>query len=626
MFARLIITLLLLSASALASPTIDVQTGYGGRIRPGRWNPVFITLSNDQPINALADLSVGDDVVIHRMIGVGPQPQTYVLYAPPLEFGSTFKVDVTNLATGKSLIAWPNDQTRPPAPDADAAVDFYILTAGRSPAMQDFSRSTENNFVTTVQTVRPEYLPTRPIGYDAIDLLYLNEPDWSALTTKQQTALLAWVDGGGVLMLWPGGDAMPANAPLATALPAELGTTETQTLPPLVLKAYGLPTRFGTISRRALMPKANTAMLPVLGDLFAPVGRRGLGRIVVLPIDAAGLQFKSATASQTFWNGLIDPLFGKAGTDNTPAAYTPYNLQSATAAQQALDQIGDLPDVGTFSFSYVLLVVGGLMLLVGPVDFFVLRKLRRQPFTWATTAMWIVVVSTGALYAGRFVQSGSLYFRTLQVIDQADDRVIGRDEVALIYTPRSANYALQPAGPSWWQPVPEFRRFGGTPLSTTLQFIQDDRSNLPAPMWIDVWNWQFLLGRSYEASPPMIQTSLRMSAHHVTGSIQNLTGSHLSNVEIEAGDARLKLNAGIGSHASINVDADFDESSPTNNNAFDLDTTRSNATHRPTLAGFTKRATVFASIDDIAADVSLDHSNARTQHTALLRATVELQP
>jgi hypothetical protein len=56
----------------------------------------------------------------------------------------------------------------------------------------------------TVGYLTPEYLPAVAVGYDALDVLVLNSPDFSKIRDDQQRAIVEWLRGGGTLILWPG--------------------------------------------------------------------------------------------------------------------------------------------------------------------------------------------------------------------------------------------------------------------------------------------------------------------------------------------------------------------------------------------------------------------------------------
>ena len=70
--------------------------------------------------------------------------------------------------------------------------------------------------------VDPGGLPGVPIGYDALDLLVLNELDFAAVDAEQQAAIVSWVKEGGTLLLWPGPDPVPESSPLAGYLTSTL--------------------------------------------------------------------------------------------------------------------------------------------------------------------------------------------------------------------------------------------------------------------------------------------------------------------------------------------------------------------------------------------------------------------
>lgn len=656
----LLLLLLLLTAPAIAATTLDVQAGYDNRFRPGRWSPVIVTVSHDKPITARLDVRAANAsssvMQIRQSIGVGPQKQTYIVYAPLTMLYDPVRVTLSDAATGKRLAEWPEDN--PGSVNTrfglgGEQVGFFAVTAGAAPVMQGIVYDRGRG--TTIISHQPlRYLPTTPIGYDSIDLLYLNDPSWNALTSEQQTAIVTWVRSGGQVVLWPGIGPVQEDAPLAQVLPCKLGEVRPLELDESVLRKFRLPARFAGMSQRTLAPLPGSRTIPLLDGHTHAVSRRvGLGSITVMPIDAATLQFNDGDQFRRFWQTFLRQVVDhlppepketeKKKTSSDLSFYR--TADEVQAAHAALGRIGDIDDAGSFGFSYIAIVIGLLMLVVGPIDFFVLKKIGRQPWTWATTLGWIGLVTIGALYAGYLLRSGELHYRTLRLVEQADDQVVSQSEIALIYAPRSAIYAIEPDPTSWWQPVPVGDRYGNRADRFTLPMVlhQDYRGTRPEPMWIDVWNWRFLVGKRFDAAPPMISGNLKRNGTTLTGTLVNHTPHTLKQLRLHFGQNAIDLPQECPPGSSVTLEANIVSQQVNKAAAQSADTEDDGVSWKPerypayfalhsteteAIGRLNKDNTVVicATLDDADPLTPITDPNARQQHVTMLRAVIELQP
>ena len=260
---------------------------------------------------------------------------------------------------------------------------------------------------------------------------------------------------------------------------------------------------------------------------------------------------------------------GRAQADDPPAprrcrrpadprvGYGPDETQQreATALRQVGDLLGNVPGAGQFGFGYVAGVLIAMMVIVGPVDWILLKKLGRQPWTWATTTGWIALVTLSAVYMGHVFKSGELHFRTFQLVDQADGLAVARTDLAALYSPRTTEYTFGAPADEWWQPAsPGDELYGYHRSPQEMAFAQTYRGSTPDPTVINVWNLRFLQGESSAASSPLVEASLRVEQRqdngrprkHLVGTIKNLGVEPLSHVAVrtKAGWARLFTAAG----------------------------------------------------------------------------------
>jgi hypothetical protein len=224
--------------------------------------------------------------------------------------------------------------------------------------------------------------------------------------------------------------------------------------------------------------------------------------------------------------------------------------------------LGDVPGVGAFGFGYVAIVMIGMMLIVGPIDWIVLKRLNRQPWTWITTGGWIALLTLGAVYMGYAFKSGDLHFRTLSMIDQTDGMTVGRIDTFGIYSPLSQNYNVKVDPAGWWEPLaPTMYGSGGRSL-VDIRFHQDQQGNRPQTMRVNVWNLQLLQSQSTALAPPAIVSDLKVEkrgdVEHIVGTITSHATGTVNLLRIRAKEkiAKVRLpTTGLAPGALVDVDA-----------------------------------------------------------------------
>lgn len=561
----LIAALLLLTRGAVGKTTVTAEVGWGERVRPGRWTPITLRMTDSDvraaEVEVYAPQTGSYGMRVWQHVTLGPAPTTVQLYAPLHPGGwEGPAVTIRDARTHKELAHYPSEAVAP-TPYYNTMVDagsrFVGVSGGRT-QLQSLGGQV-GDLKLTAGYLEPRLLPRAPIGYDGLDLLVLNRPDLSAITPEQQTAILDWVRGGGSLLLWPGDDPLPADAPLTRALPCRVEGIRDYVLSPEDRERLAPSGRAAGIRGRELVADAAAGGAEEI-ELFetspgaAFARRHGLGRIVVVPFDLSQLPFPNAAAAGAVWvpairgMGLLPAESGAKPNDSNYYYGADPDLRRELAATGGVqERLGDIPGLGQFGFSYVALVLIGMMVVVGPVDWFVLKKLGRQPWTWVTTSGWIALVTLGAVYAGHALKSGALHYRSATVVDQIDGATVGETSLGLVYSPRTAEYHLDaadsPPGPAadppagWWSPASaeQYSRGG---LVNDISFHQARGGNPIDPMVINVWNMRVLRGETAAAGTPYLDADLTWQAGadgkpwRITGTVKNLTDRPLANLRL----------------------------------------------------------------------------------------------
>lgn len=514
---------------------LSVELGWSGAYRVGRWTPLFVTVSHDRPLAAVIEVSTPhagrQSMRIVQPVTLGPTPTIFCLY-----FVATFDLELLNIDVRDAERGRLLASLRPFDAPANAIVAWAHPTMAASPFIGVSGRGGWRGPTRPggtgeheVGMLAADRLPDTPIGYDAIDLLILNSPDLSRLSRPQQQAIATWVRSGGKLLFWADENAVPDDAPLLEVLPAVVGPNVLLELPDDAVHRLGLPERFTRLRGRSLQPKPGAEPIDAMSvpAVVGQVASIGLGRVAVLPFDASLLLFDDEKSAAAFWASVLASLgFSPVDADQERNRFYVGDGR-LRAIRAALEHFGTIEGAGSFDFGTIAWTLLGLMFVVGPLDWFVLKKLNRQPWTWATTTGWIGLVTVGSLYAGQLLRSGELHLRTVRIIEQVDGRCVAARELVAVYSPRTRRYELSvPSG--WWQPLPGEEWYSSRGLREEFDFVQSREGNTPLPLRVPIWSLRMLYGQRWIDEPPMIEAELAIKTGQdgvrIVGTVRNLQG------------------------------------------------------------------------------------------------------
>ena len=259
------------TAQEIHDPPVTVLEGgfgWGGRFRPGRWSPAWLTLQATEPAPAVIEWYVprpGREAMRIRLTAtLNPRPRTYLAVLPVGPSPAAIHARVIG-EDGRTLAVWPEV----PADPAEMSLrrvesPLFIGIAGGGLWLQEVLETAGVNAeLSSLDLFR---LPRAAVGYESLDILVLGGVDLHDIPIAAQQAILRWVNAGGTLWLWLSSDPLPETAPLVEALADR-------------------PRRTRTIDRdgEALVAWS------IAEDSLAPVVQQGQGQIVFFAADPAQL-------------------------------------------------------------------------------------------------------------------------------------------------------------------------------------------------------------------------------------------------------------------------------------------------------------------------------------------------
>ncbi len=388
-------------------------------------------------------------------------------------------------------------------------------------------------------------------GYASLDLLILYDPSWSEFHPHQLRGISEWVRNGGSLLLVYATNPPAADNPIAGLLPFVPTTPINVTIPKEVLSAWAL--RDETPEAIAASPIAGNPPSPAWrydgrveqGHLFA-VGQVGFGRVGVLTFDPGNLSDVQKTISSRFWVGRCNAVLteGVGAVDleqirNLPELqrrfegpveyariprgrrlkfvedaaaelkearqYNNWRFQTGftqSAGNAVMEHLYNIAQMRPLSIWWVIGLLTLLAVLLGPVDYLVLKRIERLPLTWVTSAGWIALFTLGAYFGVQVLRGGSMQVRTVSVIDGIQGQPGARATYTTgIFAPKSDDYPL--ANPrvlqdrrQWWSGITpsqeELYSYRQQAAGRNLYCLQYDGANIPYSIPINIWTIQCL--------------------------------------------------------------------------------------------------------------------------------------
>ncbi len=429
--------------AAQTSPIVlKLEAGFESYFREDRWVPLLISVSNNGPdvsgeLRVTATGTTGLGATEYRTASIDfptNSSKQVFLYITLKYIAQQVKIE---LANDSGIIADSTQQLRP-----IRNFDLLYAVVTESPRGTIDLKSVKIGAGDSFQaTWRVDNIPRMADGLRSLDVLVLADVDTGNLTTEQRKAIEDWVTGGGHLVVTGGPNWQKTQAGVANLLPMKpTGTTTLISLPEIARyagrPADTLDAPAGSpiiVSQGQLIPGAQ-ALVAESGTGIPLLVRRTLGEGYVdyLTADPGIEPFQSWKGRGDFWFTL----FSATGEQPIWSSGIANPDQASEAA--ALIKGLRLPDVFQLG-----LFLGVYILVIGPLNYLVLRQLGRRELAWITIPVIIVACSAFAYMTGfslRGTQATVNRMALVQVWPNSERAQV--DGVIGVLAPRRALYTL----------------------------------------------------------------------------------------------------------------------------------------------------------------------------------------
>ncbi len=518
--AALVLGPLAISASAAATVGMEAKVLLQGHTRVGSWMAIQVEFTNDGPaVQGELQIAGGSQGRTRFSVAVDlptDSRKAYLLHAQAPAFGRSVKVE---LVAGGSTVA-----------SADVA---YLVHDGAQLIVGIVAEKPQgiigeldldpsaNGAPPAIVSLRVGDLPERLEGWATLDRLIWQDVDTNTLTAAQLAALRGWIAGGGQLIIVGG----TAGIGTLSGFPDDLlpyRPTATLDIAPasiaglvgaLPADAADLPALAGVLGAgRALATSGDRV---VAGEL-----EYGSGNVTILGFDPATSWLAASKGVESMWRRFLpNRIVGGPviSTDDSQIVGAVSQLASL-----ALPPIGGL-----------IAILGGYILLIGPINYLVLKRLDRRELAWVTMPVLIGVFAVAAYGFGTALRGNDLIVNEVAIVRGAPGATEGTAQVYLgIFSPSRATYQIQvPGGALLAAPISGDFAGGGT--AATLDVVQGDPS-LVRNLSVGFGSLRTIRAES-ATTVPLMEAELTLTDGVLTGTIRNRSDRSLEKVAVVLG-------------------------------------------------------------------------------------------
>ncbi len=510
-----------------------------GHVRAGSWFAIAVDMQNDGP-TVTGELRINGGLESRTRFGTPVELATgsrkeYLLYALPPTFGGNMTVE---LVSGGQVVA--------KAPVAVALHDQTQLVVGlvaENPARlvgQFDLMPNQNGVAPVIVPLTAADLPERVQAWAPLDRLVWQDVDATSLSPGQLAALRTWVAGGGRLVIVGG----TAAADALTGFPDDLlpyRPTSVLDVDPAVLQPLlGLPPA-GATTLTALAGDPGTGRaLATSGDrVIAADMAFGSGSVTLLGFDPATTWIADGDAIDVpMWRRLLPPRSG--------------GNVALSDDQTIVGAVANLPSLALPPIGALLVLLAGYIVLVGPVNYLVLRWLDRREWAWVTVPVLIAVFTVGAFGVGALLRGSDVIVNEVAIVRGAPgtDAAVAQSYLG-IFSPSRATYQLRVAGDALLAAPMNGDMFGGGG-DAELDVLQGDPSRV-RDLAVGFGSMRTVRAES-STTGPKVSSALQLDGGRIRGTITNQSDRTLLAPAIVLGSSAAVLkDLAPGESADINL-------------------------------------------------------------------------
>lgn len=569
LLVMLMMSFLLPSTQAQAAAPLEVKAtaGISGKAKYQSVVPLQVTVKNngadfsgDMAINSSNSYEAASALVVPIDIAAGEE-KTFTFYLDGLADNGYSDADLFafyegNIEKGKKIAYKGTKRLQSNFLDPTSTF-VYTLTdkSDRLSALLRLSSFVPQNNVEifNINQLKDYTFPEDEQGLAMANVIVVDEVAIADLAQKQQEALLKWVQDGGTLLLGAS-DQVDATAGvfkdyLPMSLSQEMTSISAETL--TKLSGGGIFTQSISI-HTATNHKESLPVITENNVVLASKKKIGSGEIIQTAFSLGDQPLASMDGYAALLAKIIDiqsiSQQGMMSQGQSPLDQISYELRN----------INELFPSFEVSVSYMLIVIILYIIIIGPVLYFVLKKIDKREHAW-----WIIPVFSIVLSIGLFIVGAKDRVVQPQVQQSAfykvnEDSSLNGYYVESILTNRSGDFIVNTDKNTTAVAMRNYNNFTGTvgDLHESSYIKENANGSTLTLRDLNYWSVQSFGGKTSAQNIGKMDVDITLKNEKLTGTIKNNFPFELKDVTLISGVKEVKLGD-IKANGTLQVDKEM---------------------------------------------------------------------
>ncbi|MFJ7918166.1 hypothetical protein ACIQ6U_00260 [Lysinibacillus fusiformis] len=569
LLVMLMMSFLLPSTQAQAAAPLEVKAtaGISGKAKYQSVVPLQVTVKNngadfsgDMAINSSNSYEAASALVVPIDIAAGEE-KTFTFYLDGLADNGYSDADLFafyegNIEKGKKIAYKGTKRLQSNFLDPTSTF-VYTLTdkSDRLSALLRLSSFVPQNNVEifNINQLKDYTFPEDEQGLAMANVIVVDEVAIADLAQKQQEALLKWVQDGGTLLLGASNQIDATAGVFKDYLPMSLSQEMTSISAETLTKLSG-----GGIFTQPISIHTATnhkESLPVLTEnnvVLASKKKIGSGEIIQTAFSLGDQPLASMDGYAALLAKIIDiqsiSQQGMMSQGQSPLDQISYELRN----------INELFPSFEVSVSYMLIVIILYIIIIGPVLYFVLKKVDKREHAW-----WIIPVFSIVLSIGLFIVGAKDRIVQPQVQQSAfykvnEDSSLNGYYVESILTNRSGDFIVNTDKNTTAVAMRNYNNFTGSVGNLhESSYIKENANGSTLTLRdLNYWSVQSFGGKTSAQNIGKMDVDITLKNEKLTGTIKNNFPFELKDVTLISGVKEVKLGD-IKANGTLQVDKEM---------------------------------------------------------------------
>ncbi|MBP8001882.1 MAG: hypothetical protein KA314_29480 [Chloroflexi bacterium] len=493
---------------------MEVEAGMDNYYKTGFWIPVHVTVANDgPPLEGLIVIQLsdsGNEQIFTAPVSLPTQSNKRVtLYVTLDNFTSRLTVELQD--ENGDLITTARTKALVGMEMTDLLYGVISANGGEFGFLEDVLGGRTSAKVALLDL---NDLPIAAAGWDMLDVLVVHDTDMSQLTTEQQEALNVWIGLGGKLVVTGGTGWQKTTTGLADYLPVTVTGSESIADLPALRNRVGLPfpetgpylITMSTLRNGELLLHENG--LPLLAER-----EWGRGRVYFLALDPTLSPLADWDGNALLWGQVVNSV-----------PRTPFWGQKFSNFFAASEAIKNIPSLTLPSAILLFCFMGFYVLLIGPANYLILRRLKRREWAWVTIPGIIIFFTACAYLTGFGLKGNDLILHQMNVAyGQTNSPALRVNSLVALYSPTRATYDFILPSEAMALPFSQGANYGPV-TAGDVETIERGTQLIMRDVRVDVSDSQTFVVESYAPAPPIsseVRLILQNSRYELNVSLRN---------------------------------------------------------------------------------------------------------